>query len=120
LVVYFVLCNITLLLGLGWLCAALQVFYRDVGQALGVFLNLWFWATPIVWPQNIMPEKYQAVFTYNPMFYIIDGYRGQLLYETARWPGGKETIIFWTINLAILYMGTTIFRRLKPEFADVI
>lgn len=119
-VVYYLLCTITLVLGLGWLLSALQVFYRDIAQALTIMLNLWFWVTPIVWSQEIVPPEYRSLLSFNPIFYIVEGYRGLMIYKTAVWPSLQETACFWSITLIVLFVGIYVFRRLKPEFADVI
>jgi lipopolysaccharide transport system permease protein/teichoic acid transport system permease protein len=120
LVVYYLGCAIVLLLGLGWLFSSLQVFFRDIGQGLTIVLNLWFWGTPIVWVQTIMPAKYHWIFFYNPIYYIVEGYRGLLIYPQPRWPGIEQTLWFWALNCMILAAGGYTFRRLKPEFVDVI
>jgi ABC-type polysaccharide/polyol phosphate export permease len=120
LVLYYFVCIVVLLLGLGWLFSALQVFYRDIGQALAILLNIWFWATPIVWPENIIPEAYHWVMFYNPMYYIVSGYRDALIYTEVAWPDGLQTAYFWVFAAIVLLLGTYVFRRLKPEFADVI
>jgi lipopolysaccharide transport system permease protein/teichoic acid transport system permease protein len=120
LVVYFTGCTIMLLLGLGWLFCALQVFYRDVAQALTITLNMLFWLTPIVWSQDIVPAAYQGVLQANPIYYIVQGYRGLLIYPQPVWPSLAQTITFWVITLAALMTGALIFRQLKPEFADVM
>lgn len=119
-VVYYFVCTVTLVLGLGWLLSALQVFYRDIGQALTVLLNLWFWTTPIVWSQEIVPAEYRGLLFLNPIFYIVEGYRGLMIYGTPVWPNAQETATFWGITLVVLFLGVYVFRRLKPEFADVI
>ena len=120
LVLYFMFCTTVLLLGVGWLLSALEVFYRDISQALTMVMNLWFWLTPIVWDPALMPKEYHWVFAWNPMHYVVDGYRGMLIYSQPRWPDTSETIYFWCIALVFLVLGATVFRRLKPEFADVI
>ncbi len=120
LLVYFIFCNCALLLGLGWMLSALQVFYRDISQALTIFLNLWFWVTPIVWSADIMPSAYRSLLAYNPMYYVIEGYRGLLIFHTAVWPGWQESAYFWTVTVLTFFIGAYVFRRLKPEFADVM
>lgn len=120
LVAYYLVCTVTLVLGLGWLLSALQVFYRDIGQALTIILNIWFWATPIVWSQEIVPAEYRGLLFLNPIFYIVEGYRGLMIYGTLVWPNTQETATFWGITLGVLFLGVYVFRRLKPEFADVI
>src|SRR4030066_1589681 len=99
LVLYYLICTCTLVLGLGWMLAALQVFYRDIAQALTMVMNLWFWLTPIVWDPALMPKEYHWVFAWNPMHYVVDGYRGMLIYSQPRWPDTSETIYFWCIAL---------------------
>lgn len=120
LVAYYFGCIVVLLLGLGWLLSALQVFYRDISQGLAILLNIWFWATPIVWPESIIPEAYHWVMFYNPMYYIVNGYREALVYDTVAWPGALETVWFWAVAGLLVLLGAFVFRRLKPEFADVI
>lgn len=120
LVVYYLVCTVTLVLGLGWLLSAMQVFYRDIAQAMTIILNLWFWVTPIVWSQAIVPEEYRSLLSYNPIFYIVEGYRGLMIYNTTVWPTAQQTVCFWGISLTFLFVGIYVFRRLKPEFADVI
>jgi lipopolysaccharide transport system permease protein/teichoic acid transport system permease protein len=118
--IYFLLCTCLLLLGLGWLLAALQVFYRDIGQALTIGLNLWFWSTPIVWSLEIMPAPIAQWMVYNPMYYIVQGYRGTLIFPTVTWPPLDQTLVFWAVTLTLLFLGAFVFQRLKPEFADVL
>ncbi len=118
--VYYMLCMFLMLLGLGWLLAALQVFYRDIGQALTILLNLWFWSTPIVWSPKIMPPAIAEWMVYNPMNYIVQGYREALIFQTVLLPPLDQTLVFWGGNIILLFLGAFIFRRLKPEFADVL
>ncbi|NWB87270.1 ABC transporter permease [Pseudomonas gingeri] len=118
--VYFLFCTGVLLLGLGWLLAALQVFYRDIGQALTILLNLWFWSTPIVWSSDIMPPVIAKWMVYNPMYYIVQGYREALIFQRVSLPALDQTLVFWGGSLFLLFLGSFIFRRLKPEFADVL
>ena len=118
--IYFLLCTSVLLLGLGWLLSALQVFYRDIGQALTILLNLWFWSTPIVWSPEIMPAAIARWLVYNPMNYLVQGYRGTLIFPTVSWPPLDQTLVFWGVTLVLLFLGAFVFGRLKPEFADVL
>jgi ABC-type polysaccharide/polyol phosphate export permease len=120
LAVYFLICACVFLLGLGWMLSALQVFYRDISHALSIILNLWFWATPIVWTPDIMPAEYRGLLFYNPMYYIIEGYRGLLIFNTAVWPSAWHTAYFWGIAALTFVVGAYVFGRLKPEFVDVM
>jgi ABC-type polysaccharide/polyol phosphate export permease len=120
LVVYFLISSCVFLLGLGWMLSALQVFYRDISHALSIILNLWFWATPIVWSPDNIPAEYRGLLFYNPMYYIIEGYRGLLIFNTAVWPSAGQTAYFWSIAMLTFVVGAYVFGRLKPEFVDVM
>ncbi|TCS59780.1 lipopolysaccharide transport system permease protein/teichoic acid transport system permease protein [Varunaivibrio sulfuroxidans] len=116
---YFLFSTSFLLLGLGWLLSALQVFYKDISEALTILLNLLFWGTPIVWSPSILPKEYLGIVEYNPMYYIVEGYRGTLVYDHVVLPGITQTISFWTIAVLVFLVGNYVFRRLQPEFADI-
>lgn len=120
LVVYFLLCTCALLVGLGWLLSAIQVFYRDVSHALSIVLNLWFWTTPILWSPDMIPEEYRGLLFFNPMYYIIEGYRGLLIYNEIIWPNVQHTVYFGGAVAVTFAAGAYVFSRLKSEFADVM
>lgn len=106
--------------GMSWLISALNVFYKDIGQVVGVVLNLWFWLTPIVWMVDMIPPKYQIFLNLNPMLYIVAGYKNSFLYDMAFWTHYRTGGMFWGISLFIFIFGGLVFRRLKPEFAEVL
>lgn len=107
-------------LGLGWLLSAINVFYKDASQVLGVILNLWFWLTPIVWSQDMIPHKYQYILKLNPMYYIIDGYKASFIYNSPIWHNPRGGIYFWGVCIVVFILGAVTFKKLKPEFAEVL
>lgn len=119
-IIYYYGALACLLLGFAWMLAALQVFHRDVGQVMTMVLNLWFWATPIVWNREIMPQRYDWIIDYNPLYYIVEGYRQSLMYGIPMWHDLDATLRFWATTLPIFLVGLQIFGRLKAEFADVL
>lgn len=120
LVVYFLFCTCVLLVGLGWLLSAIQVFYRDVSHALSIVLNLLFWTTPIVWSPEMIPEGYRGLLFCNPIYYLVEGYRGLLVFNETVWPSAGHTAYFWCVVTAAFMAGAYVFSRLKPEFTDVM
>lgn len=120
LVLYYLFSMWALIIGFGLLVSALEVFWKDFSQALPIIMNIWFWVTPVVWDPALMPSEYDWVFAWNPMYYIVEGYRSALIYETVAWPSVGETIYFWSIAILGLLAGAFVFNRLKPEFADVL
>lgn len=105
--------------GLGYLTAGLTVFLRDIPQSLGVILNLWFYATPIVYPADKIPEAWQVwVFWLNPITAIAETYRDIVLKGQIEHQGELATATI--VSIIIFYVGLWIYRRLRPAFADVL
>jgi ABC-type polysaccharide/polyol phosphate export permease len=117
---YYLLCLCVLGLGLGLAVSALNVFVRDVGQIVNVALQVGFWATPIFWDISMMPEGLKPLVMLNPMFYVVQGYRESFIYFSPFWAHPVETLYFWFVALATFAVGALIFKRLKPQFADVL
>jgi len=107
------------LLGLSWLVGSLQVFHRDLGQAISAVLNLWFWLTPVVWSPELIPPKFRVILELNPIYYVVDGYRS-LMTGVPFWQHWLEALYFWSVTGPVLLLGAYVFRRLKPDFADVL
>lgn len=108
--------QVALTLGLGLVFATVHVFYRDVGQFLGVALMGWFYFTPIVYPLAAVPEEYRGLVNLNPMSPLVDLYRQTFLGGTL----GAVDGLWATVAVAALALvaGIALFRRLKPTFAD--
>lgn len=105
--------------GLSWLLSALNVFHRDLGHAVTIVVNLWFWLTPIAWIADAVPEEWRWVAGYNPMHYIIEGYRRAMVYGQPALDVDGATFLVG-VTAVVIALGGYVFRRLKNEFADVI
>ncbi|MGB6014612.1 MAG: ABC transporter permease, partial [Nodosilinea sp.] len=105
--------------GLGFLTAGLTVFLRDIPQTLGVILNLWFYATPLIYPASLIPQPFQTwIFWLNPMAAIGELYRDMILTGTVtHW---SEWAVATLVSVLILLGGFWCYRKLRPAFADVL
>ena len=105
--------------GLGYLGAGLTVFLRDIPQTLNVILNIWFYATPIVYPITSIPESWRNwVLWLNPLAAIAEVYRDFVLVgEVKHW---GELGVASTISGIVLIVGISVYRKLRPGFADVL
>lgn len=105
-------------LGLAFPLAALNLFFRDVRFLVGVGLHLWFFVTPILYPVEIVPERYHLVYDLNPMSRLISSYRWAMFSGVA--PPVES--ILWSIAIAVvvLFVGYRVFKKLEPAFADSI
>lgn len=119
-IVYFSFCMFVFVLGLCYATCAVIVFFRDLGQIINIFLQVGMWATPIMWNINIVPEKYRIIFKFNPIFYIVNGYRSAVFEKSWFWEDFYSTMFFWIITVVIFGIGALIFKRLKVHFADVL
>ncbi|MDY6902148.1 MAG: ABC transporter permease [Cyanobacteriota bacterium] len=105
--------------GLGYLAGGLTVFLRDIPQTLNVILNIWFYATPIVYPITSIPEGWRNwVLWLNPLAAIVEVYREFVLTgEVQHW---GELGIAFTISGIVFSVGVLVYRKLRPAFADVL
>jgi ABC-type polysaccharide/polyol phosphate export permease len=116
----YMLATATLACGLAYWLSALHVFHRDVAQIAMLFLQVWFWLTPIVWSFTAFSPDVSAVLSWNPLAYVVEGYRHSLLAEVTTPPRLGQAISFWLVALLLLASGVTLFRRLRADFADVL
>lgn len=94
------------------------VFFRDIRFVVPLLTQVWMYATPIIYPMDLVPARLQPYYSLNPMVGIIDGYRrvlvmGQDPRFSALWPG----VI---VSFTLLLVGYTAFKRAEPVFADLI
>ncbi|MFV2044247.1 MAG: ABC transporter permease, partial [Anaerolineales bacterium] len=109
--------QIALILGIGLGAAALNVFFRDVQPVMKLGLQLWFYASPIIYPVTAVPDSLKRFYYLNPMAGLIESYRDVLI-EGVR--PGQYLQISAATSLVILAIGYFVFRRLEPRFADII
>lgn len=110
--------QLALTFGLGLLLAAINVFFRDVAQVLGMFLTGWFYFTPIVYPLSLVPEEFQPLIELNPLTPLVGLYRQGLLGGGLEPPPGTLALAVGSGVVAVA--GWWLFRRLKPAFVDEI
>lgn len=104
--------------GLCWFLAALGVYLRDLSQVMTFILTLWFFVTPICYPETSLPASLIPVLAQNPMFQIVRGYRLLLLEGVL--PAGPMLIKLWVLSLCVFLAGHAWFARLRRTFADVV
>lgn len=110
--------ELVLIIGLGLGCAALNVFFRDVRSLLILGIQLWFYASPILYPIALVPEKLRPFYFLNPMSGIIDGYRAILLYQTV--PDLNMLLPAILTSSTVFVAGYWLFKRVEFRFADIV
>ena len=104
--------------GLSLWLSALNVHYRDVGHVLPFLVQLWMFMSPVIYPSNLLPEKYQYLYALNPLVVVIDTSRWAFAGGTA--PQGWMVAVSFTVAIFFCVTGFWFFRRLESTFADVV
>ena len=110
--------QVGLTVGLGFLAAAVNVFFRDTAQINTMLLQGWFYLTPIVYPLSLVPERFARYLKLNPLTALVTLYREALL--GGEMPPLASLIPLIVATLLSLAIGIWVFHRLKPVFADEI
>lgn len=119
-IVYYSLAELCLLVGLSWLIASLSVFMKDFAQLINIIISILFWMTPIFWSPSQMQEGVLFAFKLNPLYYITNGYRESLIYCVPFWQSPVLTAYYWCFTLVVFFLGSLLYNRLRPHFADLI
>lgn len=113
----FVVLLVVLALSVGMWTSAVNVKYRDVGVALPVVVQLWMFASPVIYPSSLIPGDWRWLFALNPMTGILEGFRTALVGGAFDWIAISLSA---AITLAIFVYSVYAFRRMERGFADVI
>lgn len=105
-----------LLIGISLFVSSITVYFRDLQHFIGIALQLLFYATPIVYATNIIPQSYQWILRLNPMTFIIDGYRSIFYYQQQ--PDFISLGITLLVSLILCVVGYLLFSKLQKRFAE--
>lgn len=119
-VVYYSLCLLIMVLALGYLCSAIMVFFRDLSQIINVVLQVGIWLSCIMWSVDMLPERIRWVMYFNPIYYIVSGYRSALITKEWFWEMPYQTLGFWAFIIILISVGVNVFNKLRVHFADVL
>lgn len=117
---YYSLCLILFAFALGQILATLNVLFRDVSNLVMIILQFSIWLLPILWQPDILPETAVTILRFNPMFYIIEGYRKSFLPTTGSMTSVWYTAYFWIALLVLILAGNYLFKKLNNQFADLL
>jgi lipopolysaccharide transport system permease protein len=106
-----------LALGVSLFSAAVTVKYRDLRHALPFIIQLWMFASPVIYPAAIVPERWRWLLTVNPIAGIIEGFRAALTGQPFNW---FQLSLATGITVTLLLFSIYVFRRFEDTFADVV
>ncbi|MBC7838923.1 MAG: ABC transporter permease [Nitrospiraceae bacterium] len=118
--------TLPLLLGLAFATAlaislwftAIHVRYHDIAAVTGILVQVWMYASPVIYPLSMVPEQWRVVYSLNPMVGVIEGFRWALLGKAS------PDLLLMTISMVIVFVilagGYLFFKKMERSFADVI
>ncbi|WP_154370350.1 ABC transporter permease [Duganella alba] len=108
--------QIALAAGIGMVLGVLNVFFRDVGQFFSIFLQFWFWFTPIVYSASILPDAVRPLLAWNPMAPVIGAY--QTILVSGQAPDWLAMTPALVLAIALCVLGMRLFRKRSGEMVD--
>jgi len=105
-------------LGLSFFFSSFNVFFSDVKHLLEIFLQIWFWLTPIIYPISFVPERFQTLYSLNPAVQFVEGYRNLLLNNTGI--SFPQWGMLFFIGFLFLVLGHLFFNHYNKRFAEEI
>lgn len=105
-------------LGIIFITSAINVYVRDLEYIVNFFVNMLFYATPIVYSISTFPEKFKSILKLNPLTSIIEAYRDILYYQQV--PNLMSLFCVGVFSFAVLAFGYMIFRKLEKGFAEEV
>ena len=113
----FTLMALVSALGVGTFLSAVNVKYRDVKYVVPFLVQLWMFASPVVYTSTLIPAQYHALYALNPMTGVVEGFRWALIGG----PRPDELILVSAVASVVVLLGSLVyFRRVERTFADVI
>ena len=100
--------------GFGLILATVNTFFRDVGYLYNVFVTLWMYLTPIIYPITALPDWMQGIVRVNPLYHYVEYFRSVTLYNTL--PSLNDNLICIAYSLIFLFLGVTVFQRKQNKF----
>ncbi|MDE7548087.1 ABC transporter permease [Acetobacter fabarum] len=103
--------------GIGWLVAAVGVFFRDLNQIMPYITTILLFTSPICFPRDMVPQQFQGLLTINPLTIPVEMTRDMMFGR----PFDLSALLpYSAIALLIFFVGYSIFQKLRPGFADVL
>jgi len=115
---FFLMLSLVTALAVGLWLSALNVRYRDVTYTIPFLIQVWMFASPVVYPVNLIPEKWRFLYSLNPMAGVIEGFRWALLGKAS--PDFSVMAVSALVVTTLLAGGLVFFKNMERTFADVV
>ena len=119
---YYMLACICLVFSLSYLTASIVPFFRDFSQIVNIFIQIGMWMCPIMWNESLISSNptLLTILKFNPMYYIVMGYRSCFMGGSWFWQNPRLTVYFWGVVVVLFLIGQKVYGKLKVHFSDVL
>lgn len=100
--------------GIGLILSSLIIFFRDIGHLYSVWITVWMYLTPIIYPIEALPSSVSRIVKINPLYHIIKYFRNVTLYGII--PTFRDNIICLSCGMVVLIIGLIIFKKTQDKF----
>jgi lipopolysaccharide transport system permease protein len=113
-----ILIQVLFAIGLGMCLAVINVFFRDIGQLYSVGLQFWFWLTPIVYSEDILPEKVKPFIRLNPLTDLFSAYHN--VFVSHQWPEWGALIPICLLSIFLIWLSTLLYKKHFNDLIDLL
>lgn len=117
---YYAMCSFVFMVVLATFLSALTAISRDVTHIMKAVTQSLFWFSPVLWPVSNIKGILATIIKMNPIGYITEGYRATFVYHTWFFEYKYWTMYFWIVMVIFGFLTVYIWRKLAPDFADVL
>lgn len=118
--VYYMVATIIFLFSLSLITSTLATLVRDVTMIVQAIMRLMFFITPLIWVPENLPPLFQQLMRFNPLAYLVNGYRDSFLGTGWFWDNLTQTAYFWSVVLLLLTFGSALHVRFRKYFIDYL
>ena len=123
--IYYTFAAFMLAEAMVYFTSAIQVFFKDMAQIVGICLQFGMWLTPIMWQveqfsSSSLYPVLSVLVKFNPTYYVVAGYRDSMIFGNGFWQRPTMTLYFWGVTCLLFLIGLKVFKRLRPHFSDVL
>ena len=109
---------IPMVMGLAWLLSSVGVYFRDIGQIIGMALTALMFLSPIFYPVTALPESMQGYLFLNPLTFVIEQTRNVLVWGVL--PNWSGLLSYSVVSMGVAWLGLLAFKSMRAGFADVL
>lgn len=119
-IIYYLICAMIFGIALSLTTSVLNMLARDVRKFILAIMRLLMYVTPILWELERLPAALQTVMKFNPIFYLVAGYRDAFFYHEGIFFYWDQMIIFWVWVIVLFWIGSTIMYHFRTRFIDLL